>query len=335
MLQSKFGRALLITLICIGLAMTVFAGCGGSGNTDGGSGTDDAGIGSQFVSDGGAGATLRIDILGSLVTGGRVDFIVTLLDPNGAPIPFIRIFCESERGIAILEPSAGGTAFASTASNGIMSGVLGGVTPGSFLLECRAEEGFNLIDRESIVITGEVPSGFDGFPGAAGGNLGGQLIVDRPETDELGISDIVFVDLGDPTLILDSIANPDCDGDTDTVDPEPFFFKDYRVTISNPLDEAISIGTISIRVSEQGGVTATLSPQSFGIDIPAGGTATIQGLFLTSPSGGGQRYSGTGIFPSEGTHTATFTVTITGVESGDGATLTDSQTFAYDNVDNC
>ncbi len=333
MLQSKLGRALLITLIGTCLTTLIFVGCGGNGNTDGGQGANDAGIGEQFVSDGGAGATLRIDVLGSLVTTGTVDFIVTLLDPTGAPIPFIRIFCESEAGIAILEPSRNGVAFESTAANGIMSGVLGGVTPGSYLLECRAEEGFNLIDRESIVITGDVPPGFDGFPGAAGGNLGGQLIIDRPEEDELGISAINFLDGPENTLILDSRQNGDCDNDPTTDDPEPFFFKNFTVTIANPFaEEAISVGTIRVSVREQGGATVTLPAQSFGIDIPVGGSSTIQGLFIDEF---GSQYSGSGVAPTEGTHTATFTVTVTGVESGERFTLTDSQTFTYEDVNNC
>ena len=200
MLHTKTRRALLLlgtVLGCISLLSAV-SGCGG-GDTDGGPAVDaNDRAGAQFVSDT-VGGSLRIRVVGPLTVTGEVGFTVTALDPSGAPLQFIRIFCESERGIAIIEPSAGGVAFEHTDETGVMSGRLGGLVPGSFLLECRGPVGFGLVDRLNITIRGSVPDGFIGFPGAAGGNLGGDSLIDiTPDADEMRISEIQFRDAGWP-----------------------------------------------------------------------------------------------------------------------------------------
>lgn len=327
---TKFALALIAVSA---LSFGTLVGCKGSGNTDGGAADDNAGVGTAFVSDGGAGATIRIDVLGSLTTGGMVDFIVTLLDPNGNPLPFIRIFCESESGIAILEPSSGGVAFESTASNGIMSGVLGGVTPGSYILECRAEQGFNLITRTNINVEGDVPTGFTGFPGAAGGNLGGGLLVEQPEEGLLTISSISITDVGDTDgLRFDLTRDPDCDDDGNgpmgTIDPEPFVFNNFVVSVSNGLKHPISIGAVTFTVE---GVTST---QEFGLDVSAGATGTVTGLY-TDEGGGAKEYAGTGVDATQGTRNVVFTVEVFNLLTGERTLLTDSQVISADFINNC
>jgi hypothetical protein len=177
MRKGKINRAVLLGQTLLVVAALLIVGC--RGNTDGGDAAVTADTPSgQYSSDGAAGASLTIRVSGSVTVGGRTGFSVTALDPTGAPLAYIRIFCESEQGIAILEPSSGGVAFEHTGPTGFMSGVLGGLLPGSYILECRGPQGFNLVDRVSINVTGSAPSGFTGFPGAAGGNLGGGVITD-------------------------------------------------------------------------------------------------------------------------------------------------------------
>ena len=185
-------RAKTVQIIAVltGLGLLV-ASCGGGGDTDGGASTGDQGNGPTLVSNGGFGSKMTIELENDdgieIPTAGQAKFLVKATDPNGQPLSFIRIFCESEKGLAILEPSSGGVAFENTNSRGAFSGVLGGVAPGSFMLECRAPQGFNLVARKHFKVTGAVPEGFDGFPGAAGGNLGGGVIVDptAPTSTEL------------------------------------------------------------------------------------------------------------------------------------------------------
>ena len=148
MLKSKFGRV-LVGILATSLFAVTYVGCQGGGDTDGN--PDSAGVGSQLVSDGGSGSTLTISATGPIPVGSTIPFTVTAIDPNGAPLAFIRISCESESGIAILEPSRGGGAFESTGSAGVMSGVLGGLTPGSYVLECRGPEGFNLVALQEVM----------------------------------------------------------------------------------------------------------------------------------------------------------------------------------------
>ena len=86
MVRTKLERALLLGLVSVFLAVTPMIGCN-KGNTNGENGGDTS-IGDQFVSDGGAGGTISIDIVGNLTVGGTVGFFVTLRDPSGAPLEF-------------------------------------------------------------------------------------------------------------------------------------------------------------------------------------------------------------------------------------------------------
>ena len=334
---------MLMAASALSLLLLSTFGCGGQGDTD--DGNSDAGIGAQFVSDGGAGASIRIQVFGDLDVGGTTDFIVQVLDPQGNPIPAVGIACDSENGIAILEPSAGGVAISQTAVNGIMSGVLGGVTPGSYVLECRAEQGFNLIDRTTIFIDGNFPAGFEGFPGAAGGNLGGGLLVDdediAPDPDVDGdpttsnnpaITDIVFLDGPEETFFLDTTQNPDCDGDPSTNDPEPFFFKTYVISYQNPRAEALQVQSVEFRPGNGSG--AVSSQQGNGLIIPSNTTGQIDGP-LTEGAGSNQTFAGTGSPTTEGTYNIEFTIRSVGVNSGQSYTLTDSAVATFAPVNRC
>ena len=214
-----------------------------------------------------------------------------------------------------------------------MSGQLGGLTPGSFILECRAEEGFNLVARETIIITGDFPPGFNGFPGAAGGNLGGQRLVDADDVfgDDVRITDIVLTELGSQTLLIDIIRGLCSDNDPMTVDTdEPFTFNDYILSIQNGSTEPLDVVTVTISIPSLG-ASAT---QQFGIDLPAESEGTLQGRFTDSP-GGVKQLAGTGITLTAGTHDVFFTVVLSKALTGELVTISDGQTFTFDNVDNC
>lgn len=160
------------------VAAGALAACNnGQGDTDGGSAVGNLGTGNLPVSDGGFGAKLVIDVEAPddiLQVGEVTGYFVTATDPQGLPLANRRVFCNSELGIAILEPAAGGVAFEHTDDGGKMSGKIAGITQGSYLFECRLEQGFNLVARKHLRVRG---SGVASFPGAAGGTLGGGQIV--------------------------------------------------------------------------------------------------------------------------------------------------------------
>ena len=95
------------------IAAGSFAACNNSqGNTDGGSAVSNLGTGNIPVSDGGFGAKLSLSINGvpssaapTLSVGDITEFTVFAQDPRGQGLKYQRVFCESEKGIAIIEPS--------------------------------------------------------------------------------------------------------------------------------------------------------------------------------------------------------------------------------------
>lgn len=316
-LSTVLGTALLVTFS--------LGGCGGRGNTEGEQ-TDSAN-GAGFVSDGGAGATLTIRLgSDSIGVGDTTSFFVTATDPAGAPLEFLRIFCESERGIAILEPSSGGVAFESTSSNGTMSGVLGGVVPGSYILECRGPQGSNLVDRIGMKITGSVPAGFTGFPGAAGGNLGGGLIVENPSAVGSGSVAVAGVSIGSGNVV--DIDRATCDSD-----PEDFSFDSYSVSIRNGRTERITVRTVRFVIDD--GRPASTSTFSGSTSINAGATGSVSGTFTEFVSGTSTKtFAGSQFVALLGTYPVT--ATVTGVtESGESFTATGGVSVTFGAVNNC
>lgn len=340
MSQVRLGHTLYRFALSGALALVALGGCN-QGDTDGGQGNDSLGIGDHPVSDGGFGAKLSIDIVEEPIpVGERVGFFVTAVDPSGLPLAFRRVFCDSEKGIAILEPSNGGVAFEHTGPDGRMSGTLGGVHKGSYIMECRLEEGFNLVARKSTKVVGEVPPGFTGFPGAAGGNLGGGLIVDDPNNNDDRILSVTFNGTGltnDPNGPIDITRSFNCDNDAtpneNAADIEPFSFDEFTVTVQNDRSEPVTITSVGFSLV-QAGVTVDAPNQGTNTVIPAGGTGTIVGSF-TQGSGSGKIYAGTAVTLVDGTVPVTFTV--------EGATTSGSESFSLQatvnvlqgNVDNC
>ncbi|MCC6932785.1 MAG: hypothetical protein IT292_05985 [Deltaproteobacteria bacterium] len=273
----------MATLAAVTFAGVCIIGCG---DTDG-DGNTDAGLGTQYVSDGGAGGSITIDVKEDLTVGGTSPFMVSLRDAQGQPLTFVRIFCESEHGIAIIEPSKGGTAFESTDSYGNMSGVIGGMSPGSYMFECRAPIEYNLIARVSVKITGEIPAGFAGWPGAAGGNLGGGYTV-PPDVENGGvrITAITFIDGSTSTLMLDNYQNT-CistsgSSSSATTTAEPFYDKSYRVSIANGSTSDVAITEIEVETLDGVGnrIGSGSMVQGVALDLATGATAQYAGNYV-------------------------------------------------------
>ena len=332
MLQNTLRKTLAAIAMTLSVSALVLAGCSG-GDTDG-EGNSNNGTGNQFVGDGGAGATIKIIADDTIGVSDVKGFFVEVLDPRGAPLSYVRVFCESEKGIAIIEPSSGGVAFEHTGPDGKMSGKIGGLTPGSYIMECRAPEGFGLVARKSIKVTGSVPAGFTGFPGAAGGNLGGGFLVDLTPDDAVRSTTITFTDAGGESVSgpIDTSFNANCDGDAATVDPEPFTDTTYSITLRNDLQQRLTVTSVKFTIND--GAGSETSTQSVTVEIPKGSSGTVTGILITFTTGGNQVYAGTGDAVVDGTHQ--ITAVITGVlEDGTAVTLNESSTITLRPVNNC
>jgi hypothetical protein len=225
-------------------------------------------------------------------------------------------------------------AFEHTGADGRLSGVLGGLTQGSFLIECRLEEGFNLVARKGLKIVGDIPVGFAGFPGAAGGHLGGGLVPDFPEgTNEANVV------VGDNNTV-DIIRDLDCNNDnnppsTGVFDVEPFSPDTYTITVKNGnANQALTIDTVTFEAA------GAESDRSFTSDvtIPAGGTGTVSGtytdLLATSAVNVVKVFNSTDTQLTLGSFPVRFVLRGT-TEDGERVNISETVTVQHVDIDNC
>ena len=213
-------------------------GClGGQGNTDGGSGADGGFRNDVFVSDDTSTGSIDLEITNSTLSiGDTSPFVVSVKNARQQPVQQINVICDSEQGIAIISPQSG---YQMTDSSGSMSGVIGCESPGSYQIACRLSVGANKREFATVTCTGEVPSGFEGFPGAAGGGLGGG----SPTNGDNGgvrITEISFSDApGETASSVDISQIADCDTETAGNQSEPFYDTSVTVTVENQGTQAI------------------------------------------------------------------------------------------------
>lgn len=148
----------------VALAIVFLASCGGT------SGDDKSYSGGSYVADGDIGSISFTTLPSSIPVSQVAGFIVGVRDGAGSGVGNIQVSCDTEQGLAIIEPTTGREM---TDSGGSMSGKLGCERPGSFQIGCRTPVGANKRVFQRVSCTGEVPDGFAGFPGAGGGGLGG------------------------------------------------------------------------------------------------------------------------------------------------------------------
>ena len=165
MLTKKFKLLIAVSLT----AALGLISCSG-GDTDGGKAGDQDFHGTEFIPTEDNSGSIELEVkqedLSVAETSG---FFVHVKDSAGADVPDVTIACDSEKGVAIVEPTTGKEI---TDSGGRISGIIGCAAPGSYLFGCRAPVGANIRKFVTIRCSGPVPTGFDGFSGSAGGGLG-------------------------------------------------------------------------------------------------------------------------------------------------------------------
>jgi hypothetical protein len=242
MFISRKGKFDLKNLSRVGMAIVVaglLSACE-QGDTDGGEAVDvsDSTF-PEFVSNGGS---LQIDLTTSrLELGGKGGFFVRVRDANGAPIEGIRISCFAENGLDLFSGIN-----EITNDNGEVSGNFCGVAGGSFILECRAPIGFNLIDRDSVVVS------HDGNGECKGSGDTTTTLSDAGEGIGGRIAAISYSDAGGDTISgpLDIEAGQCADGSA-----EPFGPVRFNLALENASDFAAN--SVSFTFSGSGGVIST------------------------------------------------------------------------------
>jgi hypothetical protein len=213
--------------------------CGGSTTTGG---KEDI-SGSQFVSTEDSTGTLSVQLEDNTIEVGQTSsFVATVNGVEGQAVDGLRVFCDSDSGLALVEPTTGSSL---TNSSGSISGVIGCERPGSFILGCFSS---NQRKFASVRCVGNVPTGFEGFEGAGGGNLGGGVV--DPDNGGPGLGDdlapnrlrLANIQIVPITGVADSVPEVDLVRDTcnnDTPDDrsddfvEPFGDDEISLTVVN------------------------------------------------------------------------------------------------------
>ena len=232
---------IFVETLCLA-GFLAFLGC--QGNTDGGSAASPNYSDDVFTGDGSSTGSIRVQLNESQVEVGHTSgFKVYVTDSKGEPVPNVRVVCDTEQGVALVEPTSG---YELTNSEGVMSGKIGCAAPGSFQMVCRLSIGANRRQFVSVACTGDVPAGFPGFPGAGGGGLGGGSQIG--DSGEVRITNAGFDDDGtfDNTSVpsdasVDITQGADCDGVITTNDPEPFYDTYAVLQVENNLEERVTL----------------------------------------------------------------------------------------------
>ena len=348
-------KALALLTGVIGLAAC-------TGGTDGGEAGDENFTGDQFVAGdsttGSISLSLNQDTLSVSDTAG---FIVEIKDRDGQPVSGVTVSCDSERGVAIVEPSTGSEI---TGTGGAISGVIGCAAPGSYQFGCRMATGAGRRKLVTVKCDGDIPTGFGGFPGAAGGGLNGSTGGSGDISDGgtggtdlangVRITGVTFPDTGDPSVAgsasIDTAQNL-CSPDTDfgTADDNNVCEATY---------EAFDNTYVAIKVVNNTNSTITFTSYDYtvgsasetGIGLigvvevgPNGAEETIYSLFAQVTGSGPTSCNGassrTKAFLDGTVASAGFTnvsLTLHGVsESGEGITKRVTTAVSFGDINRC
>ena len=344
--MSKFRRNLVAIAIFPAVAGLIVA-CSG-GDTDGGKAGDLAdsyGDGS-FVADDGSVGRIEVEVLEpELQVALTSGFFVRVFDASGQPVPNIKVSCDSEEGVAIVEPTLGAEL---TDSGGAISGKIGCEVPGSLQFGCRLPNGANRRKFVDIKCVGPIPVGFAGFPGAAGGGLGTGGVggsndggVGGVNPEGVRITSISVSDSGDEssTTSIDTVLS-DCDTDATTFTGEPFFDTTATLKVVNNSNSTIRFTSLKYTVpNASGSGSSSFTSSSIGLigeASPNGGESTFSSIIIFDASSLGKRFHGasSNIPSSLGFRNVTFSLSGTN-DQGDSVTITGSKALSFDGYNNC
>lgn len=345
--SSFVSRLAVAPLVGFALALT---GC--QGDTDGGKAGDQTFEGTQFVPSAENSGSIRLVVNETEIQIGETSgFSVQVRDAAGSPVGLTRIACDSELGVAIIEPTTG---FEITDSNGQISGVVGCAQPGSFLFGCRLPVGGNLRQFITIHCRGDVPAGFDGFAGASGGTLGSGGVDVQDDagaggtnTDGIRVTGVTLLDNpnGTSTGVQVDVVQGTC-GTAPDLTAEPFTDTAVRFTVVNNTNSNIRFDSFTYSVPNATGAnTGTFRSSTINFIGEAtasaeGGEATLNALLFsaTGPTAATNKYfvdnSGGTAIGLLGFRNVTFTIRGT-TARGEAVSVTGTTAIAFSGYDRC
>ena len=344
-----------ITLVII--AALIFGFCGCSGDTDGGKAGDEDFGDTTFVPNDDNSGSIEVEVLEPVIPVSEISgFFVRVRDANGAPVPQIRVSCDSELGVAIIEPTTGSEI---TDSGGAMSGKIGCSLPGSFQFVCRLPIGANKRKFVDIKCTGDVPNGFDGFPGSAGGGLGsgGVQVPDEggsPGGENSGDVRITAVSVldnpgsnaeGSQIDIAQDVCTPDdLSTPANELVVEPFTDTFIKIKVVNNSSSTIRFTRVTYSVPNFDNTGRTFESSNISLigetTVEAeGGEVDIQSLIFSVTGTGGDKFfvnasSGNRPIGSIGFRNVSFTLSGTN-SSGETVQATGTVVLSFTNYGRC
>ncbi len=342
MVSNRIFRLSTVGVLCA----AALVGCT-SGSTDGGSAADEDFGDGVFVADESSVGSLRLEVKEEVLdVADTAGFEVTVRDVNGQPVPNLELSCDSEAGLAIIEPNTGRE---HTDDGGKMSGRYGCVAEGSHLFGCRLPLSGQRRRFATIKCSGPVPANFTGFPNAGGGGLGGG--VGSPgnggqgggaSLEDVNLLSITYRDGGnESTKNIDNSLNEDCDNDGNgsggTIDPEPFTDTFFTVKIQNDSNANVNLVSYRVTVPEAtGDSSATYRSGSYALNSPIspnGGTLEIEGILATG-SGGSKQFVGSSSNAPDMVRSVTVSFLLRD-ENGNEATKSLSTVLSFADYNNC
>ena len=326
----------------VSLLALFLAACSGGSTSGGEADFSESGFVPTDSNTGGITIEINDEILGVGETSG---FTVRVFDALNQPVPNIKVACDTELGVALIEPT---TRFEVTSSNGFISGLYGCESRGSFEMACTAANRTKFV---TVKCSGDTPEGFLGFPGAGGRGLGSGGGVSGSDDGIPGGSDIdtglrvesrTDQDVGEDTIASDISQISDCDGDTSTIDPEPFTINTYIATILNSTSSGVTITGVTFSVPEADGTsTARYTSTTFSANVfippfngTANGSATISHVWIDGDGSGGKTYVGRSSTIPQGARNVTFTF-FGSNESGDAVSFSATVSVLLTHLNNC
>ena len=270
-----------------------------------------------------------------VAVGETTHFGVSVRRADGSAVEGMRVTCDTELGLAILEPTTGSEL---TDSWGGVSGVIGCAKPGSLQLACRLPVGVNKRQLQSIHCTGETPAGFSGWAGAAGGGLGGGVVDPVDTGNNVRVTKVGFIDSQSDTTsssldyTIDTIMDQ-CGTSTPTTD-EQFFNTFVQFTVVNDTASLIRLSSYKYEV---GAVQTGWLSFSVNYDLPPNST---DGVMLVAgfaeAVNGYKRFIGQSSYISlVGFENITFTIAGENITTGESVEFEVTTGASFGDVDRC
>lgn len=323
------------SFVLVALGFVALIGCNG-GDTGGGK---ENYAGTDFVGDSATTGRISLSLTSDTITTGSTgEFLAIAYDSKGAPIVDIPIVCDSEEGVAIVEPSRGR---AMTSSRGGISGVVGCANPGSFRFGCRLGSAGGIREFVTVKCDGAVPQGFTGFPGAAGGGLGGGVAGESGPVRITGITVAASQEGQSASTGTIDVSRCTCNNDTPAVTtddrPEVFFDDRLDIIVVNSSNSAFTVTGVRYIVTNGAGAREISSSViSYAEEIAAGESKTLNVLFLKASGDSKLYFNGSSTtVPVEDTF-RNVTVIVTGLDgNGNPVTLTGATGVSFSIYDAC